>query len=272
MIYYPSVKPVEDIHPLLYDNISENNMSTKYHQVKNQTVDHTTGDITRRLVVDVITNHPRPVWRSDRSNGRNPSAGTYQQGRVGDIVIEVVIYKEEHKIQLTFHEVVSELKTIPVPTGFNFYPVINAITTLVSEWLYSANSEPFLPKGVGWDGETPEIEKIKMEKAWAVLPRLIPAQHLNKLSNAINYTSINVFNNIDVITLSKTDKVNVPRGDLIIQVDKENQCIKLDEPLYDGLTVEVELSEETHKLYILHYIELQGNTCSKLEVEVVEFV
>lgn len=247
-------------------------MSNKAFQIKNQVITND-GGFVRRLVVESISNHPRPVWRSDRSNGRSPNAGTYQQAKHGDVVITVAISTvSDTKINLSFCEINEDGKTVPVENDFNFYPVINNITTLVREWLYDPISQPYLPKGVGWDGETPEIEKIKMEKAWAVLPRSIPSEHLEDLNAAIAYTSINVFNNIDTITLNREKIVNVPKGDLIIQANSENTTISVNQPSYDGLTIPLTLADDTYRVYIINYVKLQNNTCSKIAIELVEFV
>lgn len=247
-------------------------MSNKLYQIKNQVLT-SEGDFVRRLVVDTFSNHPRPVWRSDRSNGRSPNAGTYQQAKSGDIVITVTISTAtDNRIVLNFCSVNEDGKTEPVDAGFNFYPVINSITTLVREWLYDPTSQPYLPKGVGWDGETPEIEKIKMERAWAVLPRGIPSEYLDELNTAISYTSINDINNIDTVTLARDHIVNIPKGDLIIQVDKDNSVINVSKPLYDGLTIPLSLTDNTHRVYIISYVKLQGNSCNKISIELVEFV
>lgn len=247
-------------------------MSNKTFQIKNQVItnDH---EFIRRLVVDTSNNHPRPVWRSDRSNGRSPSAGTYQQAKHTDVVITVSVSSVAgSNINLSFCVVNEDGKTVPVESDFNFYPVINNITTLVREWLYDPTSQPYLPKGVGWDGETPEIEKIKMEKAWAVLPRGIPSEYLEDLNTAISYTSINVFNNIDTITLNREEVVNVPNGDLIVQVNNENVTIDVSKLSYDGLTQPLTLKDDTYRVYVINYVKLQGNVCSKIAIELVEFV
>lgn len=247
-------------------------MNTKVCQIKNQVITNE-GEYVRRLVVDTISNHPRPVWRSDRSNGRSPNAGTYQQARPGDVVITVTISQAtDNRIVLNFFMVNDDGKTEPVESGFNFYPVINSITTLVREWLYDPTSQPYLPKGVGWDGENPEIEKIKMEKAWSVLPRGIPSEYLDEMNTAISYTSVNVFNNLDVVSLTRAETVNIPNGDIIITVDKENNCITIGKPLYDGLTIPQKVTEDTHRIYVISYQKLNGNACSKISIELVEFV
>jgi hypothetical protein len=248
-------------------------MSTKVYEIKNQTQAVNTGTIFRRLVIDTESNHPRPVWRSDRSNGRSPSAGTYQNAKPGDIVITVTINPmADVKIALTFCMVNEQGLTEPVESGFNFYPVINSINTLVREWLYEPTSQPYLPKGVGWDGETPEIEKIKMERAWGILPRGIPSEYLDDLHTAISYTSVNVFKNIDTITLNRSNVVDIPNGDIIIRADKDNKCINVSKPLYDGLTIPLTLSDDTHRVYIINYVKLQGNSCNKIAIELVEFI
>lgn len=247
-------------------------MNAKVSQIKNQ-VYTSDGNYVRRLVIETASNHPRPVWRSDRSNSRSPNAGTYQQVKPGDTVITVTISPgSDSKISLNFCLVNDDGKTEPVDSGFNFYPVINNITTLVREWLYEPTSQPYLPKGVGWDGENPEIEKIKMEKAWSVLPRGVPSEYLDEMNTAISYTPVSVFDNLDTITLSRADIVDIPNGDIVIVVDKENNCITAGKPLYDGLTIPQKITDDTHRIYVINYQKLNGNTCNKISIELVEFV
>lgn len=237
-------------------------------QVKNEEV--IAGDgFKRSLVIDTATNHPRPVWRSDRSNGNSPNAGTYQKHRDGDIVIVVTITPSE--TTLTFNTVVDGAMC-HVKGGFNFHPVINNLTPLVREWLYSDESKPYLPKGVGWDGENPEIEQIKLEKALSVLPKGMPDELLGELISAIAYTSINEFNDVKVIHRGSQHMVDVPQDcDYIIQADKENNFICKSKPVMGpDMKSVVVTSDASHRLYIIWCTMLKNNVNKKITLEVIE--
>ena len=240
-------------------------------QIKNEEQRYD-GGFVRSIVIDVDTNHPRPVWRSDRSNGNSPLAGTYQQAHDNDIVIIVTIDPVE-KVKLNFC-IIENGTAISTPPDFNFHPVINAITSLVREWLYDTSPQPYLPKGVGWDGENPEIEKIKMEKAISVLPKGIPAEHLKPLMAAISFTPINVFNDVKISTRTKKEVVVIPDCHLYIQADKDNNVISISQPVFDLNTdgVPIAVHGKTSKLYIIWYTALRNNASKKIELEIIELV
>lgn len=243
------------------------------YQIKNEEVT-SDGDYVRSIVIDGETNHPRPVWRSDRSNGNNPSAGTYQQARDNDIVIVVTIYSDvTEKTRLNFY-VVKDGESVETEGGFNYHPVINSITTLVREWLYDTTSQPYLPKGVGWDGENPEIEKIKMEKALSVLPKGIPEEHLRGITAAISFTPISVFNDVKMTGRTKSDVVTIPDCHLYIQADKDNNVIAISRPVFDLSNdgVPVAVRKNTCKLYIIWYTTLKNNASKKIALEIIELI
>lgn len=249
-------------------------MSTSNYQIKNEEVTNV-GGFVRSLVVDVDTNHPRAVWRSDRSNGNSPNAGTYQKSKDGDIVIVVTIQPQSDvSVMLNFNRVIDG-QSLPVDAGFNFYPVINNITPLVSEWLYDTTSRPYLPRGIGWDGENPEIERIKMEKALSVLPKEMPIDLLKEITAAIAFTSINVFNDILVKTSKAHDTVEIPSDcNYVIQADKNNNFICISEPeidkrMSDGYVI---TCDDTVKLYIIWYSNLKNNASKKIALEIIELV
>ena len=241
------------------------------YQIKNEEVT-SDGSFVRSIVIDAETNHPRPVWRSDRSNGNSPSAGTYQQARDNDIVI-VVTHDAGEKVRLHFY-VVKDSVSVPTDGEFNYHPVINSITTLVREWLYDTTSQPYLPKGVGWDGENPEIEKIKMEKAISVLPKGIPAEHLSSIVAAITFTPISVFNDVKTTSRPKRDVVNIPDCHLYIQADKDNNVIAISRPVFDLSNdgVPVAVRANTCKLYIIWYTSLKNNASKKIALDIIELI
>lgn len=248
-------------------------MTLKQYQVKNE--ENTGNGFIRSLVIDPDTNHPRPVWRSDRSNGNHPNAGTYQQAKDGDVVILVTISPDEDvKVKLNFNKIIDG-ESQPVETEFNFHPIINSITTLVREWLYETSSQPFLPKGVGWDGENPEIEKIKLEKALSVLPKEIPIDLLKEITSAITFTSINVFNDIVIKTAKASNTVEIPSDcNYVIQADKNNDFICMSEPeidkrMKDGYVI---TCDDTCKLYIVWYTNLKNNASKKIALELIELI
>lgn len=243
-------------------------------QVKNECVLISNSGFVRSIVIDVETNHPRPVWRSDRSNGNNPSAGTYQQARDNDIVIMVTIAPDTvEKVRLNFYVVKDGILTI-TDGSFNYHPVINSITTLVREWLYDQSSQPYLPKGVGWDGENPEIEKIKMEKALSILPKGIPEPHLYSIKAAISYTPISVFNDVKTTTQVKSNIIIIPDCHIYIEADKDNNVIGINRPVFDlsndGIPVAVR--SNTCKVYIIWYSTLKNNMSKKIALDIVELI
>lgn len=248
-------------------------MTMKNYQIKNEE-SIVTGGYVRSLVIDPDTNHPRPVWRSDRSNGNHPNAGTYQQAKDGDIVIVVTIEPDaEVKVKLNFNKVVDG-DGVAVDSDFNFHPIINSITTLVREWLYESNSQPFLPKGVGWDGENPEIEKIKLEKAMSVLPKGIPMEHLQTITAAISFTSISVFNDVVIKTEPWEEELDIPDCHIYIQADKDNNFIAVEKPLFNINTgrVTIKPRKNTCKVYIIWYTTLKNNASKKIALEIIELV
>lgn len=248
-------------------------MTMKNYQIKNE--EHTDkGGFIRSLVIDSETNHPRPVWRSDRSNGNSPNAGTYQQAKENDIVIIVTIEPTcDTRVKLNFSKVING-ESVPVDGEFNYHPIVNSITTLVREWLYETTSQPYLPKGVGWDGEQPQIEKIKMEKALSVLPKGIPTEHLTVITAAISFTSISVFN--DVVTTSESHEqlIHVPNCHLCIQADKDNNFIALDSPVFElsEESVPIVVNDNTSKLYIIWYTNLRNNASKKIALDIIELL
>ena len=250
-------------------------MTTSNYQIKNEeTLED--GSVVRSLVIDVATNHPRPVWRSDRSNGRSPNAGTYQRAKDGDIVIRVTNSPNLDTVTTLKFDVVSNDNTVAVESGFNFHPVINNITPLVHEWLYDTKSQPYLPKGIGWDGEVPEIEKIKMEKALSVLPKGIPPGHQQDITAAIAFTSISVFNDVNITQQqAHNDTIDIPDGcSCVIQADKDNNYLSIrlfNEGHMNKHHYEV-VSEKTYRLYIIWYTSLMNNTSSKMSLEIIELV
>lgn len=240
--------------------------------IKNEEI--TADGFERSLVIDVDTNHPRSVWRSDRSNGNSPNAGTYQKIKDGDIIIIVKIKPQsEVSVVLNFNHVVNG-ESLPVDAGFNFHPVINNITPLVREWLYDTISQPYLPKGIGWDGENPEIERIKMEKALSVLPKGIPSEHLDAIANAISFTSISVFNDVETKRIPKSNVIDIPDCNLCIQADKDNNVIAIDKPIYQlsKETVPLAVRNTTSKVYIIWYTNLKNNASKKIALEIIELI
>lgn len=249
-------------------------MTQKPLQIKNEEITES-GGFMRSIVIDSDTNHPRPVWRSDRSNGKHPSAGTYQQAKDGDVVIVVTLDDTmPNKVNLNFNNIVDNCE-VPIEPGFNFHPIINSISTLVREWLYDTTSQPYLPKGVGWDGETPEIEKIKLEKAASVLPNNIPIDTLKEIMAAVMFTSISVFNDVVVKTSKADDTVDVPKDcSLVIQADKNNDFICLSQPecnknIDDSFVL---TCDNTQRLYIIWYTKLLNNSSQKMALEILELV
>lgn len=250
-------------------------MTTNNFQIKNEEIVEG-GGVVRSLVIDATTNHPRPVWRSDRSNGKSPNAGTYQRAKDDDIVIIVTTNPDNNTPVTLKFNIVNDDATTSVEPGFNFHSVINNITPLVHEWLYDSKSQPFLPKGIGWDGEVPEIEKIKMEKALSVLPKGIPAGHQQDISSAISFTSISVFNDVNITQQqAHNDTVDIPDGcSCVIQADKDNNylSIRLFEEDQVGKHHYEVVSEKTHRLYIIWYTCLMNNASKKVALEIIELI
>lgn len=247
-------------------------MSIKNYQIKNEEIT-SNGGFMRSLVIDSETNHPRPVWRSDRSNGKHPNAGTYQQAKDDDIVIVVTIDPEsETKVRLNFNKIVDGTR-VSVDEDFNYHPIINSITTLVREWLYETTTQPYLPKGVGWDGEMPEIEKIKLEKALSVLPRNMPADDIQDITAAVSFTSISVFNDVIIKTSKAQEMVDVPECNYVMQADKDNNFISISKPEVDKNGNHMVITcENTCKLYIIWYTNLKNNASKKMALEIIELI
>lgn len=243
------------------------------YQIKNQTIRE--GGFMRSLVLDAETNQPRPVWRADRSNGRSRQAGTYQHVKPGDIVIKVDIDSSTKESKLTFKYVDDSGIEVPVSEDFNFKPTMSAINTLVEEWLYSSKSEPFLPKGVGWDGTTPHVEKIKVDKAMALLPDGMPPALLTRLMNAINYTSINVFNNCTTTMLSKKSTLTIPACDICIEIDINGNYVDIQE-LSDSRSGDYSplicIHDDTCKLAIICFNAINSTSVKQLTLTIIELV
>lgn len=237
---------------------------SKLHLLKNQVTYK--GDMVKRIVIEPATNLPRPVYRADRTNGKSPEVGTYQSVKEGDYV---VTYRacDTH---LSFAIIDAQGKPEPVEEGFNYYPIVQSLTALITEWLYSEISLPFLPKGVGWDGMNPLIEKIKVEKALSSLPRAMPSKLLARLTHAIGFTSLSAFNDIGTTYLSKKDILDLPACDIYIQANESGEYIRHDEPEggHDYITTSIE--DNCKFVYIICLQPLPNSAAHKIAVEIIE--
>lgn len=239
-------------------------------QLKNQRICEV--GYVRCVALDPGTNQPRPVWRADRTNGKAKQSGTYQSVRPGDTIIRVQIFNDESEPVLTFETIDANGKEVTVDEGFNFRPATAAINAIMEEWLYSPKSEPFLPKGIGWDGVTPQIEKIKIDRALSFFPENMPEEIIKNIISAVRYTSINAFNNLPTKQACKGNIIDVPSGDLCIEVDENNRYVThqdISESKEDKQTT-ILIADNTWRCVIVCYDKIANTSALKMAIEIVD--